>query len=344
MKIWADIANSPQVLFMRPIIAELHKRGHEVITTTRHHSETVSIADRYGLAHTVIGEHGGGTMFGKGKAIALRALNLVRFLRHENVALAVSGSSYSQALAAKWMRIPFVSLNDYEGNPGLHIVCRIAKKILVPDIFNGVNLYRFGATKEKIETYNGLKENLYLGEFTPDPNFLKEAGLPPDRILVTMRPASDVSAYHQYENPLFDEALHYVASHPDTYIVLLPRNESQREKYAAWAYPNLSIPTHVLDGPNLIYHSDVVISAGGTMNREAVVLGSAVYSLFMGLQGSIDQHLIESGKLNWISQSSEIPQIRLCKKLHLNPTYQQRGKELTEEVVDKILDTNTTSI
>jgi predicted glycosyltransferase len=157
-----------------------------------------------------------------------------------------------------------------------------------------------------------------------------------------MRPASDVSAYHQYENPLFDEALHYVASQADAYIVLLPRNENQRQKYAAMAYPNLSIPTRVLDGPNLIYHSDVVISAGGTMNREAVVLGSAVYSLFIGLQGSIDQHLIKSGQLKWIKNSLDIQQIKLCKKDNLNFHYQQRGKNLIEEVVDKILDTNHT--
>ncbi|MGD8457106.1 MAG: DUF354 domain-containing protein [Anaerolineales bacterium] len=342
MKIWADIANSPQVLFMQPIIAELEKRGHQVVTTTRQHSETVSIADRYGLAHTVIGEHGGGTMFGKGKAIALRAYHLIRFLRHQKISLAVSGSSYSQALAVKWMGVPFVSLNDYEGNPGLHIVCRIAKKILVPDVFNGANLHRFGAREEKIESYNGLKENLYLSGFLPDPKFLEEAGIPPEKILVTMRPASDVSAYHQYKNPLFDEALDYVASSKNTYIVLLPRNENQRQKYASWSYPNMSIPTRVLDGPNLIYHSDVVISAGGTMNREAVVLGSPVYSLFIGLEGSIDQYLLKTGQLKWIKHSSDIQQIKLCKNPHNNTSYLQQGKDLIKEVVDKILDINHT--
>jgi hypothetical protein len=338
MKIWVDIANSPQVLFMNPIIAELQKRGCELIITTRQHSETVSLADHYGLSHTVIGAHGGRTLIGKGIAIALRALRLIWFLRRQHIDIAISGSSFSQALAVKWMHIPLVAFNDYEGNPGMHIICRVARKILVPNVFSKQNLYHYGAVEDQIESYNGLKENIYLSEFVPDQTFLENAGIPPDKILVTMRPASDVSAYHQFENPLFEEALSYIAHHDNIFVIVLSRNAEQRQKYEALGLSNVLFPSHVLDGPNLIYYSDLIVGAGGTMNREAVVLGSSVYSLFMGMLGSIDQHLIDSGKLIWIKDSSEIKKIKIAKKIISESNFKQTGQDLVTEIVNKILE------
>lgn len=338
MKIWVDIANSPQVLFMCPIISELQRRGHELIITTRQHSETVLLADRYKLQHVVVGAHGGGTLIGKGASIILRASRLVMLLRRSKIAIAVSGSSFGQALAAKWMGLPFVSMADYEGNPGMHIICRTAKKILVPNVFSKTNLQQYGALDGQVEAYNGLKENIYLSGFIPDPLFLEKTGLPADKTIVTMRPASDVSAYHQFENPLFEEVLKYIAQHDDTFIVVLPRHARQHQQYAELELKNVFFPEHVLDGPNLIHNSDLVVGAGGTMNREAVVLGSPVYSLFMGMLGSVDRHLIEAGKMAWISNRADIQKIRVTRKNNSQSNFQTTSQNLIAEVVDKILD------
>jgi len=337
MNIWVDLANSPQVLFMYPIINELKKRGHHVVVTTRQQSEAVPLADRFGLSHTVVGAHGGATFAGKGWAIVTRSLRMIWLLRGHDIDLAISCGSFSQALATKWMNVPFLAFDDYEGNPGAHIVCRVARKIVVPSVFAKQNLYPYGASEGQIVTYNGLKENVYLSGFTPDSNFLKSENIPLDKIIVTMRPASEVSAYHQFENPLFDEALEYIASHENTFIILLPRDVKQRKKYETLGLQNVRFPSHVLDGPNLVYHSDLVVGAGGTMNREAVVLGSPVYSLFKGALGSVDQYLIDSGKLVWIKDSSEIRKIKVCKKADLKPDFQRDGENLLAEIVAEIL-------
>lgn len=336
MNIWVDIANAPQVLFLRPIIAELAKRGHQLIVTTRRQSESISLADRYGLSHKVIGVHGGGTLLGKGAAIVSRALSSVWYLRRKGISLAVGSSSYSQAIAAKLMNIPLITFNDYEGNPGMHIICRVAKKILVPNVFSKENLYSYGASDEQIEFYNGIKENVYLNEFAPDPGFLDSINIPKDKILVTMRPASEVSAYHQFENPLFEEALKHIASHNNTCIILLTRNPEQRRKYQAMGLENVVFPSSVLDGPNLVYHSDLIVGAGGTMNREAVVLGSPVYSLFMGRLGSVDKTLIDSGKLVWIKSNEDVKRIKILKKE--KKEYQWKNQNLLTEIVDKVLE------
>ncbi|GAB4504805.1 MAG: DUF354 domain-containing protein [Anaerolineales bacterium] len=336
MNIWVDIANPPQVLFMQPLIGEMQRRKHRVFVTTRHHSEAVELADHYGLSHKAIGAHGGGSSTGKGIATIVRALQLAQYLASKKINLAVSGSSYSQAVAAKLLHIPFVTLTDYEGNPGLHIVCRVARKILTPRFFAGQNLLRYGALENKIVHYNGLKENIYLDLFVPAPSFWENTGIPAEKFMITMRPESDVSAYHQFENPLFDETLEYLAHQKDTFIVLLPRNAKQKEKYQALGLPNLFIPSRVLSGPDLIYHSDLVVGAGGTMNREAVVLGNIVYSLFMGQIGSVDKYLIDTGKMHWIGSTSEIPTIEIRKK-HLRRR-DHADDTLAREVTDLILE------
>jgi predicted glycosyltransferase len=341
MNIWVDIANPPQVLFLRPIISELERRGYKLLVTTRRHSETISLADRSGLSHKVIGAHGGGTLLGKGIALVYRALRSVLYFRNQNVSLALSSSSYSQAIAAKLMNVPLITFNDYEGNPGLHIICRVAEKILVPNVFARENLYPYGVSEDRIEQYNGLKENVYLSEFMPDPSFLDSINIPKEKILVTMRPASEVSAYHQFENPLFEEALKFIASHKNTLIILLSRNPKQRRNYEKLGLTNAIFPNTVLDGPNLIYYSDVIVGAGGTMNREAVVLGTPVYSLFMGRLGSVDRFLINSGKMIRIKDCFKIKWIKIIKKNPLENKYQWARRDLIAEIVDRILDQRT---
>jgi hypothetical protein len=336
MTIWIDIATAAQVLFMAPIAAELRTRGYEVMITSREFAETTALADRHGLEHTVLGKHGGESLAGKSVAIGIRALRLLWFLRAQKISLAVSHSSYSQALAAGLVRIPFVALNDYEGHPGMRIVCRVARRILVPQSFDPRRLAPYGAANGQVETYNGLKEHVYLSTFEPDPRFLAKMGVLPDKVVVTMRPASDISAYHQFENPLFREILESISEHPEAFIVLLPRTSRQREEYGDLRASNVLIPDRVLDGPNLIHHSDLVIGAGGTMNREATVLGTPVYTIFKGELGSVDQHLIESGKMVRVETASDIPKIRIIKKRR-DGTLPRERQALVGELVDRIL-------
>lgn len=337
MKIWVDVVTPAQVLFLHPIISELRRRDYRLILTTRHCTETVALANRYQLPHTTIGMHGGGSFVGKSFAIILRAVALTMLLKHQPVVLAISHSSYSQALVAAALRLPFVAMTDYEGHPGMRIVCHVAKRILVPYVFSKEKLYELGATARQVETYNGLKEDISLAGFQPDPLFLQSLGVSPDKILVTMRPASEVAAYHQFENPFFEETLQYIAQAPETFIVVLPRTVEQRQRYEALQLSNVMFPDQVLDGPNLIYHSDLVVGAGGTMNREARALGTPAYTLFRGILGSVDKYLIETGTMVHVMDTPDLPKIKLCKKPPVPYTSHKNDHLLVGEVVDRIL-------
>ncbi len=204
-------------------------------------------------------------------------------------------------------------------------------------MFCKAHLHRYGATDAKIVSYPGIKEQVYLAAFRPDPAFRDRLGISAESIVATMRPPSVVSAYHRFRNTVFDETLSYVAGHARTVVVLLPRGAEQRRKYASLGLPNVIIPREVVDGPQLVYCSDLVIGAGGTMNREATVLGTPVYTQFQGQRGSVDEYLIKQGKMVRVVDSIDIPTIKVCKKQSTDAKPWKQGAGLASDIVDKIL-------
>lgn len=340
MRIWIDVATPPQVLFFRPIIGELQQRGHEVLVTTRDFSQTVPLADMFGFSHTVIGWHGGRSLVGKGWAILRRTALLTALMRGRGIDLAVSHNSYAQALACPLLRLPLVTLMDYEGQPANHISFRLARRVVVPEVFPDEALRRYGASVDAVRRYNGLKEDLYLSDFVPDASFLQHLKLPRDKVLVTVRPPATMAIYHRFENPLFDQVLAHCLRSPEVCLLYLPRVRQQTEQLTNEQRDRIVVLENAVDGPNLIYHSDVLISAGGTMNREAAVLGTPAYSVFKGQLGAVDRHLIDVGRLTLIEEPAGIGKIQLKRK--------QRGSspslrpDLVREVVDMILGSDRT--
>lgn len=337
MKIWVDLASAPQVLFMHPLITEMRRLRHDVLITTREFSETIGLADHFGLEHICVGVHGGKGTVGKAFANLNRAARLIRLIRSQHVSLAVSHGSISQAIASVRLRMPMVALGDYEGQPGNHITCRVSRRLVVPDVFCKSHLRKYGGNEAKILTYPGIKEQVYLANFSPDPHFREKLGISAEQIVVTMRPPSIVSAYHRFKNTVFDDTLKYITAHPHVDVVLLPRGADQRSAYASLEIPNVLIPREIVDGPQLVYCSDLVVGAGGTMNREATVLGTPAYTQFQGQSGSVDEYLITQGKMVRVVDSSDIPSIKVCVKPPIDGEPWKQGNRLVRQVVDLIL-------
>jgi predicted glycosyltransferase len=321
MRIWVDLANSPQVLFFRPILAELKRQGHEIMITSRDFAQTVALADQHGLTHTSIGHHGGSRWLNIFRRTMGRAVALAQWAgRQKPIDLVVSHNSYSQAVAARLIRRPFVTLMDYEHQPFNHICFRLARRVIVPETFPDISLRRFGATKKAVK-YPGLKEQLYLMDFTPAPGYLSKLGIPEDQVVIAMRPPAPWAAYHrQFTNTLFDHVLTTLAQEEQLYIIFLPRVALQGEAVRKLGYRNIYVPEAALDGPNLLYHADLAISGGGTMNREAAVLGTRAYTVFNGKLGAVDQYLIDRGRLCQIACEAEVGKIKAEKHGHAKKT------------------------
>ena len=336
MNIWIDLANSPQVLFFRPILAELQSRGHKLFITSRDFAQTLALADEYGIANMPIGRHGGKKWTDIIGRNASRAVDLAAWVKTKpKIDLAVSHNSYTQALTAAWLRIPFVTLMDYEHQPLNHLCFRLAKRVIVPQYFTDDMLRIFGA-HSKTKKYAGLKEEIYLADFHSDPEFRKKQKFDIHKILVVVRPPAPWTAYHRFENTLFDDVLSYLAKFEQASVVFLPRIKSQADWAKQLGMRNLWLSENTLNGPNLLYSADLVISGGGTMNREAAVLGTPTYTVFKGKLGSVDQFLINAGQMTQVAEVSDIEMIKVEKKSSLQQNF-TRKENLVKQVTDLIL-------
>lgn len=338
MRIWIDLANSPHVPFFRSLANELTRRDHEIVVTARDFAETVVLAIAAGFNPDVIGAHGGGKLSGKAGNLVQRAMALARWGRGRGLNLALSHNSYSQILAARALSLRTVTLMDYEHQPANHLAFRMASRIIVPRSFPEAALSRFGASPAKVVRYEGIKEDVYLADFKADPNFdkkLLELGVSRNDVLVTVRPPASEALYHRFENELFDQLLERLSATPGVKAVLLPRNDLQRQKYGTRAGSNLILPDAPLDGANLIASSDLVVSAGGTMNREAAALGVPAVSIFLGEWAAIDEQLLREGRLRRICTADDVRALPLQKK----PVAAARGAmEVAARVTDLILE------
>jgi len=335
MRIWIDLVNSPQVLFCRPLIAELERRGHETVITTRPFAQTIELADQFGMVHTPFGMHGGRNFAHTLWYNWLRSSELVRFVRDKRIDLAVSHNAYSQIVAARRLGIPSVTAMDYEHQPINHLAFRLASLVIVPECFPSEKLRRYGAGERRVMRYPGVKEQIYLGDFRPMPGYARQIGLPEDRVIVVLRPPADWAAYHRMKNELMDHLIRYLGAARHAFVVFLPRIHEQRAMVEALRVDNFWIPDHALDGPNLMWAADLVISAGGTMNREAAVLGTPAYTVFAAKLGAVDRYLVERDRLHIISSEDDFPALQ-----HLEGECSPlKGSDLINQIVDAMLAT-----
>lgn len=338
MRLWIDLANSPHVPFFKALVKRFTSQGHEVETTARDFAETVPLAQAAGFDAHVVGVHGGRAVSAKAGTLMSRAWVLGGWARGRKFDLAISHNSYSQIIAARALGIKTVTLMDYEYQPANHLAFRLTSRIIVPASFPVTRLRRYGASAVKVRRYHGTKEDVYLADFQPDATFdarLCQLGINADNVLVLMRPPAHDALYHRFENALFDQALAMLLMNENVQVILLPRNDVQRALYSTKAERRLIVPAAPLDGANLIASSDLVISAGGTINREAAALGVPVASIYAGKWAAVDDELVKEGRLRRISNASELSQLPIVKKQRANP---RRSVEVIDEVVRLIFE------
>jgi predicted glycosyltransferase len=291
------------VLVLRPVIRVLEERGADVRVTARDFAQTLGLCERFGIPCESIGRHRGGRLASKGVGLASRSSALARWARGRRFDLAMGHGSNDVTIAARLLRIPVSTAFDYEWARVQHQVnCRLAQAVVVPEAIPPERLAPYGATPAKLRRYPGLKEEYYLADFEPDPAVLGELGLDAGQPLAVVRTPPSVSLYHRFENPLFGQVLERLRE--DAQVVVLPRTPDQRAELAAAG--GFVVPERAVDAQSLVAYADVVVSAGGTMNREAVALGTPVFTTFEGRLGAVDEQLIAEGRLRHLRSPGEV--------------------------------------
>jgi predicted glycosyltransferase len=298
MRVWVDFTASAHPLVFRPLVERLRAQGHEVEITARDYAQTLQLIRSHGMEATVIGHHGGRSSTGKARQMRARLKALRRWARDRDFDLALAHGSHELTMTARALRVPSATTFDYEWAWLQHqLGCRAATRVVVPDSIPPDRLARYGARPPKLQQYPGLKEEYYLSDFEPDESVLRDWRIDPERILVVLRPPPDVSLYHRHSNPLFPQTLEHVGRLDDVHAFVIPRTDEQRDFVRSLELPRVIVPDEAVDAQSLIALADLVVSAGGTMNREAAALGVPVYTTYGGRLGGVDEQLIRENRL-----------------------------------------------
>jgi uncharacterized protein len=317
VKVWIDITAPAHVLVFRPLVRLLRERGHEVEITAREFGQTVDLLRLHGLEAEILGRHGGRSALGKAVTMTTRLAELLRWARGRRFDAALAHASHHLTMAARTLRVPSATTFDYEWATVQHqLGCRAANRVLVPEAIPPERLRRYGVGPQKLRRYAGLKEEYYLADFELDPAVPATLGLEPDRVLVVVRTPPDVALYHRHRNPLFPSLLGRLGRREDVQAVVVPRTHDQRVWLRKLGLPSLVVPERAIDAQSLIAAADLVVSAGGTMNREAVALGVPVYTTFQGRLGAVDEALLREGRLRRLTDPDDVELVKREQDAH----------------------------
>jgi uncharacterized protein len=299
VRVWIDMTAPAHVLVFRPLIEILRGRGDEVEITARDYAQTLELLELHGLEpDEVIGRHAGRSRLQKARQMTHRLGALRKWGRGRGFDVALAHGSHELTISARRLGIPSSTTFDYEFATLQHqLGCRAATRVVVPDTIPPERLQPYGVRPPKLVQYPGLKEEYYLADFEPDRSLLDRLGVDPARVLVVLRPPPDVSLYHRHSNPLFPQTLEHLGRADDVHAVVLPRTAEQRDYVRGLTLPSIILPDGAVDAQSLIALADLVVSAGGTMNREAAALGVPVYTTYGGRLGGVDEALIRDGRL-----------------------------------------------
>ncbi|GBD89442.1 hypothetical protein BMS3Abin04_00147 [bacterium BMS3Abin04] len=337
ISIWIDLENSPHVPFFVPIIKRLENEGYHILVTARGQSQTFELAEYYNLNYYAVGKHYGKNKLLKAFGIVSRAIRLLPLVLKQRPIVALSHISRTQILLSYFLRIPNIVFLDYEYVQSLSFVK--PHTVYVPDVVDIKELKSFHC---EVKTYKGIKEDIYVPTFVPDPSITEKLGLDTSKIICVLRPPASDAHYHNPKSDiLFEETVNYFSKIPDVLMVMLPRDEHQKKiirgKWLRKIQENkIIIPDHVVNALNLMWHSDLVISGGGTMNREAAALGIPVYTIFQGKIGAVDRYLAKENRLKIITTVNEIHKVIKVKKWNRPENFEYKETLTLSNIIQEL--------
>ena len=293
MRIWLDITNSPHVLFFAPIVKELEKKNHNIIITSREHSQTTELLKLHSMKSTVVGTHAGASLIRKALYVPVRIVSLIKGLRNEKIDACVVHQSFYGIIAAVFLGVKKrIYIFDNEKAFFQNILAiPFATEVLCPEAVTQDRMFL-----KKLKKYSGIKEAVYLHDFKPDKKIIQKLGLSAKKKIIVMRPEPYSAAYYsEGKNVLYPLVKEIIEKKKTWQVVVIPRDKKQRSAFKKAFSKKIVVAEKAIDALYLMAFADAVVGAGGTMNREAAVLGVPVISMYKGNLLASDKWLIEKG-------------------------------------------------
>jgi uncharacterized protein len=343
MNAWIDMDNSPHVYLLTPFVKNLESKKFTTHITARDYAQTIELLNSGKLHFQSIGTHAGANKVRKIVNLAIRVWRLTRFARRKNFTIAVNHGSRAHALACKILGIPCFIGMDYEHTES-RIFAFCATRIWIPELLFPDSLSSIGVEKDKVLTYPGIKEQFYLNDFVPDPEFRLNNNIPMDKILVVLRPPAETANYHDPRSEfLLSKVIETIRGKDQLYTICIPRTPDQRWKFSRFESPGFRVLDKALDGKNLAFHADLMISGGGTMNREAAFFGTKVYSIFSGPKPKLDVELERMSLLTFITTAADCAAMEFKRKESAGKTFSSPSTDVIDNLVNQFINLSTTT-
>lgn len=291
MKIWIDISNAPHVHFFRALIPRLEGKGHEVLVTARDFGPICGLLDNFNISYTCIGSHGGRDLEKKLLKNAERLKDLTEFISREKPGLGLFKYSVEGSRVCFGMGIPSISVIDNENAESQNrLILPLSNTIIAPKAIKRGILEGFGA--REVKQFYGICELAHYSGFSPSEAVLKDLGIRKGRLIVA-RPEPFFASYCRHHSKLYKALEGLRKQSPDSQIVYVPRNDTDMKEFQK--LEGLIVPETPIDTLSLYTFADVMIGAGGSMNREACIADCPAISLYPEKLLAVDQFLIEKG-------------------------------------------------
>lgn len=333
--IWIDICHPPQAVFYVPIVRALKQRGYTILVTVQENRESFELLNNAGIPFVPAGKKFGRNRILKTWGLLRRSIDLWQIVQSKKIWIGVSQGSPYQIVVCRVLKIPNVAIGDNEHTDWFF--AKFSGKLILPE---AIPVWAIRVPVNRVHRLKGLKEEAYLNDFVPDPYFIRKQGWNASWVIATLRPPARQAQYHHaFTETLFHLLVAKLMSVKNVRIVFLARSRADVESLLD-RFPGirrrLIVPERVLDGLNLLYHSDAVFSGGGTMSREAALLGIPAYSYFQGISLAVDRSLVRKGKLRMIRNENDIANLSLKKRGPVKPL-ESVEKPLAETIVEEIL-------
>ncbi len=257
--IWIDVVNQPHVRFWRRF---LHFYRGDVLITVRDKGNLAEMAELF-LGDVLTVGRWGKDRLDKLLAFAERVKELTKLVQGR-VNLALSKASPELARVAFGLGIKSVIANDNDLPPYTvsKLTFPLASLVLIPECYSGPT---FSA---KDRRFSGTFEVSHVLDYL-ERGPVKEFGLEEEYMVARPPPKS---FYLDMPSDWFVKLVRKVSRELRLKVVYIPREGERPEGFI--------IPEEVVDGIDLIRGSALVLGAGGTMTREAALLGKPTVSLF----------------------------------------------------------------
>jgi uncharacterized protein len=344
MRVWIDALTPKHALFFEPLYRDLSRDGHDLLITTRTYREAVEALRLKRLPFSVVGEHGGGSRYGKLLASGQRVVKLARLIEPWRPDTAVSFSSPEAARVAFGLGVPHVAVND---SPHSWLVARLSiplsRYVCSPWIIRRKVWLSFGARPDGIVPYRALDAAAWLKRQRPNPEVLRQLSLRRDKPIILLRTEESFASYLEGKasdtapviGPITEEILRLKL---DAQIVISTRYGRQapvlRQKFGG----RVRVVDHVIDATSLLYYSTMFVGSGGTMTVEAALLGRPAISCFPGEKPLYIKYLERKGLVQTIRSPRRIARVveRTLASEGERDEQQRRGTRLLHEMEDPI--------